>query len=112
MTKSVCPKGSRCTQKRAAVPERSPTALEIARRKARYGHRDWLVWAEPPGRSQARVLSYENLRAAMKDCGSQVRFNLVSASTAVCQVMTWRIGTILLRNLKNGYIEVDGRMGS
>jgi hypothetical protein len=76
------------------------SAFETARRNARYGHRDWLVWKSKDGDQQAGILNRDNLKSALMACGTRSTFALIHANCATGQVVGWAMGTLMLRNLK------------
>jgi hypothetical protein len=49
-------------------------ATDTARRKSRYGHRQWIVWREPAGEYRAELATAANLKRAMLDTGTQGKF--------------------------------------
>ena len=77
-------------------------AMELAHRKARYGHKDWLVWKDRAGNWQAALKSPETLKTALLAIGTQGRFYLVVASYSVSQMMVWQTGILAMRNCRYG----------
>lgn len=75
-------------------------AYETARKKARYGHKDWIVWTEKTGTRFAAPKSRESIKAALLAVGTQGRFSLIGASNAVSFVVCWSLGTQMMRNVK------------
>src|SRR4051812_7729055 len=57
-------------------------AFEQAKRKARYGHRDWLVWTDCAVGQIAAPRTAESIKAAMLATGSQRPFFMLHASDA------------------------------
>jgi hypothetical protein len=80
-----------------------PSAFEDARRKARFGHCDWVVWTDRDGATQARRLSSPS---AMKECllamGTQGRWTIIHASCAWLEVGRWPIGLNIISQFKYG----------
>ena len=78
--------------------------MELAevKKKARYGHRDWLFWQDK-GEQRAEVKSRDAIKRAMLATGTQGKFFLVSANSAILMSVNWRIGVIMLNNAKCGY---------
>ncbi|QRM34891.1 hypothetical protein [Microvirga sp. VF16] len=83
-------------------PGEGTYTLQYAQRKARYGHRDWLFWTDRSGSSQCAPKSKESIKKAMLASGTQGRWFVVSASTAVLQKGFWAMGVIMLRNAEHG----------
>lgn len=79
-------------------------AGEIARRKSRYGHKDWLFWVDRHGQKHASIRTVETIKAAMLDCGTQNNFILYHRSDGIGLVCTWSMGAMWLRNIKSGVI--------
>jgi hypothetical protein len=80
-----------------------PDACTKAVQKARYGHRDWVVWRDRHGILQSGVSDYATFKAAMLAVGTQGRFTVVAGSSAVGHTINWRIGVNWLANIKRGY---------
>ncbi|WP_114944427.1 hypothetical protein [Microvirga calopogonii] len=77
-------------------------ALALAKRKARYGHRDWLFWKDRNGASHCARRSAETVKAAMLAAGTSGKWFIVQASTGVLVKGFWRLGINLLKNAKYG----------
>jgi hypothetical protein len=81
-------------------------AYEVARKKARYGHCDWVVWQGKDGITQARrVTNPQVIKECLLATGTQGRWSLILASCAWSQVGTWRIGLNILGQFKCGMRE-------
>jgi hypothetical protein len=76
-------------------------AFALARRKARYGHRDWLVWKGRDGAWNAAVRSPASIKRAMLAAGTKGRWHLISDG-GPSQIGFWAMGLIMLRNAKVG----------
>lgn len=83
------------------MPTTDPTD---ARRKARYGHRDWLVWLDTHGARHARPLDAATLKAAMLATGTRGHFTLYEATTGNPWRVTWPHAVAMLANAKRGYL--------
>lgn len=79
-------------------------AYAEATRKAKYGHRDWLVWQNRDGSWSARRASADAIKAALLAVGTAGRFTLVSASTAIRNKYNWRMGITFWRNARRGWL--------
>lgn len=77
-------------------------AFGLAKRKARHGHRDWIVYRDRGGAYHAAQRSPAAIKAAMLAAGTGGRWSLIAASTAVGHKMTWRMGVTMLRNARYG----------
>jgi hypothetical protein len=77
-------------------------ALALAKRKARYGHNDWLFWKDRDGTSHCARRSAETVKAAMLANGTTGRWFIVQASTGSLVKGFWRLGINLLKSAKFG----------
>ena len=77
--------------------------FEVAARKARYGHKDWIVWRGRDGREQAALCTADAIKSALMAVGTQGRFVRLAASTATGTSTCWRLGLIMLRNCRRGH---------
>ena len=78
-------------------------ASAYAKKKARYGHRDWIIYRAKDGGVIASRRSAESLKAALLNVGVKGRFTCYSASDCVPQAIGWSIGIIMLSNTKHGW---------
>ena len=76
--------------------------LQDIQRKARFGHRDWVVWRARDGQDYYGRKSPATVKAAMLASGTQGRFTLVTANDGWPIWATWRIGLNLLAWMKHG----------
>lgn len=77
-------------------------ALTYARRKASYGHTNWLVWADG-GAFMAERQSLTSVEAACASLATAERFFLVAANVGhVHNVKAVQAG-IMLRNARGGF---------
>ena len=76
--------------------------FEDAIRKAKYGHRDWIVWRGKDGKLQAFRKSPESVKRCLLDTGTQGKWTLVSANDGVLMVGRWWLGINLLAHMKRG----------
>lgn len=77
----------------------SQEAFALAQRKARYGHKSWIVWPGRDGVWNAALETVENVRQAMLSVGTQGRWTAVSRQT---YVQRWRDGVRILGNARVG----------
>lgn len=77
-------------------------AGQIARKKARYGHRDWLVWTDKQCEAHSALCTPSNIKKAMLDVGTQGTFIRVCANDAIGLLSHWSDGARYLRNAKYG----------
>jgi hypothetical protein len=80
------------------------TAVEQAKRKARYGHKDWLIWRDRQGVLHTAVSNYDNFKSAMLATGTQGRFTVLEANTAVGFTINWRVGVAWIANIRHGFV--------
>lgn len=77
---------------------------EQAVKKARYGHRNWIIYQPKGSEEVAEPATAEALKRAMLAVGTKGRFTLLAASTAIGHRVTWRLAVTLLRNARMGAI--------
>lgn len=76
-----------------------PDVFALAKKKARYGHKSWIVWRDRDGIWNAAVESVETIKAAMLAVGTQGRWTAVSR---IDHVQRWRDGVRILGNARVG----------
>ncbi len=90
--------------KRAApITPKDESAHDYAIRKARYGHRDWLVWRDHQGTAKAARRTTENLEEAIRESASRGYFHHYLASTATPYIIKPEHVSALLENTRRGY---------
>jgi len=67
-----------------------------AKRKAVYGHRDWLVWTDRDGIQHADRKTYASTKRAMLAVGTQGRFSLIGATDGHSMIIRWRTAVNIL----------------
>lgn len=75
----------------------------VARRKSRYGRRDWVWWVSKDGSRHCAPVSYANLKTAMLETGTQGVILMYSANTGTPCGGNWSVYTAWLANLKSGH---------
>lgn len=78
-------------------------ASHVAKRKAVYGHRDWLFWVAKDGQRHAALCTGESIKRAMLDVGTQGRVTRYCASDRWPMHGDWSLAALWLRNSKVGY---------
>ncbi len=76
--------------------------LAKAKRKARYGHRDWLYWRDKNGMPHAELKSEESLKEAMTALEESCLVTLLCASDGVGMIVNKDMANIMLGNIKYG----------
>ena len=71
-----------------------------AKRKAVYGHRDWLVWTDRDGIQHADRKTYASTKRAMLAVGTQGQFYLIGATDGHSLIIQWRIAVNILHLCK------------
>lgn len=74
--------------------------FEEARRKAKYGHTDYVAIPSGEGETFERI-SVSAIKRAMLAAGTKGKFTVISASTAVLYCHSWRMGVNLIRNARH-----------
>lgn len=80
-------------------------AYALAAKKARYGHKSWIVWQDRDREWHADVESASAVKRAMLAVGTQGRWTAVSRHN---YVQRWRDGLRILRNAAVG-VHPNGR---
>jgi hypothetical protein len=78
-------------------------AMTTATHKARYGHRDQLVWRDRNGEYHTTVANAAGVKAAMLAVGTKGKFFLKDGK-GHGYVYNWRMAVTWFRNLQQGYI--------
>ncbi len=74
------------------------TAFAEARKRARYGHKVWLVYRRADGSHVIRLYSAAAIKAAMLASGTKGRFWWMSASNGISNVcLSWSFAVHLFR---------------
>ena len=84
----------------AETAGRAEGAFSLAKRKAKFGHRDWIVYRDRNGNEHAEQYSASVVKKAMLAVGTQGRFHLIAASTGVDHIYRWPMACIALRNAR------------
>lgn len=74
--------------------------FEEAKRKAKFGHRDWIAIPTADGEIYEPI-SVKAIKRAMLAAGTKGKFFVIGASTAVLYGHSWRIGVNLIRNARH-----------
>jgi hypothetical protein len=90
-------------QREIAISPTDETASSYASRKARFGHRDWLVWNDATGKSWAALKTLESLERAIRE-KSDKDFMLYVGSTATPCIVDAGQARIMLANARRGYL--------
>lgn len=72
---------------------------QLVRRKAKYGHRDWLFWKDRNGEPCAALCTKDSIKAAMLASGTQGVFLLYSRYGG-SMLGSWSLGALWLRNAR------------
>jgi hypothetical protein len=94
------------------VPEVTMTlhaAFDLASRKARYGHKEWIVWKNIDGSGSAGLCCAENIRKALDCLENRGRFWRISATSSQGTIIRRRMGELMLRNCLRGQDGPDVR---
>lgn len=73
-------------------------ACDFARHKARYAHRDWVVYPLKQGGWMAEAKTARVIKTAMLQAGTAGKWFMFLANTAWPMRMSWGLGVIQLRN--------------
>lgn len=79
-------------------------AREVAAKKARYGHKNWIVWQDKQGQWVAGLRTAETVKQAMLATGTQGVFRAYLCDQWAARI-DWSLAAMWLRNLKKGYME-------
>jgi hypothetical protein len=73
-----------------------------AKRKARYGHRDWIWWVDKDGVHHADVKSAEVIKKALDAVGEDGHFGSLEASTGQGYRVNPEMTRTMIRNAQYG----------
>jgi hypothetical protein len=79
----------------------SMDAFATAIKKAKHGHRDWLVWKDLDGKFYAAKFSAEEMKRALLTTGTRRHWWLISANSALRSIGFWAMGITMLRNARH-----------
>lgn len=65
--------------------------FEEAKRKAKFGHSDWITYVDRSGERVFTKASAETMKTAMLATGTQKGFTMICASDGVLMKMSWWI---------------------
>jgi len=77
-------------------------ALAEARRRARYGHRDWVAWRGRDGVLRAEPKTAESVKRALLAVGTKGSWYLIDRSTGTLNLMDWPIGLNVIKQARRG----------
>lgn len=77
-------------------------ALYTAKRKARFGHKDWLLWTDANG-DHAAPRTADNIKAMLLAVGIKGRWFLVEANSGNLCKGFWWLGINILRQSRHGW---------
>lgn len=78
------------------------TVYQTAMRKARYGHRDWIVWRDRCGEQHAEVKSLESVKRCLLDVGTKGDWSLICSGGTPMKGFWW-LGINLLSQMRLGW---------
>jgi hypothetical protein len=78
-------------------------AYALAHRKARYAHRDWIVWKDRDGDYHAEEATASSVKSALLAIGTKGYFTCVDGK-GISYHQTWATSILWHKNLKKGYI--------
>ena len=84
------------------------TAFQVAKRKARYGHKSYIVWTDRTGEQQYALYNKQNLKQAILAVGTSGKFYWLDASTGVSNIA--RSFSYMLHLLKCAPGKLDARL--
>lgn len=70
---------------------------EIARRKARYGHRPWLHWRDRNNTPHIAIFSSLSIKTAMLAIGTQGNFTCYHGN-GTAEFVTWSVASSMFKN--------------
>lgn len=81
---------------------KGPDPSQYAQRKARYGHRDWIVWTDKTGQRCAARATPDTVKMALLANGTQGDDMVyVHANCGSRQWLDWNTGLRILRNFRH-----------
>lgn len=80
------------------------TAFQLAERKARYGHRDWLVWQDEAGEWTTDRATLATVRTMANAVHRGRKAFLVHANCGTLAKVYSRLARTMLSNAKRGFM--------
>jgi hypothetical protein len=74
------------------------SAYHEAKRKARYGRKDWLVWTNKEGIRVNAIYNAVTLKQCLLDSGTQGEWWLIAKNSGLGYVGSWYMGVMMIRN--------------
>lgn len=71
--------------------------------KARFGHKDWIVWTEKDGTKRAEWRSEAVIKRALLASGTKGKWTLVCADCGTLMRGYWRLGINLFAQSQRGW---------
>lgn len=79
------------------------STIDLAKRKAKYGHRDWILWETGSGSWETAKASLESIRVMAKAVHLGRKGFLVHANCGTLAKVFPRLARIMLSNAKAGH---------
>lgn len=76
--------------------------LTEVKRKARYGHKDWLLWVSKSGEEVAERLTAASMKRCLLDVGTQGKWTLIHANDGTLSRGYWWMGLNLFHQRRRG----------
>jgi hypothetical protein len=80
-----------------------PEAFTMAKRKAKFGHQDWIAWVGKDGIHQARRVSRSSVKECLLATGTAGRWYLYCASDGIGMIGWWWLGINIINQFKCGF---------
>ncbi len=81
----------------------SEVVWEKARRMAKYGRRDWIVWKNIKGEWFTEPAGIDAMKRARVDVGEDGSYTLVDRTTAICFKVSKGIEHTMIANMEAGH---------
>ena len=78
-------------------------AYNLARHKARYGHRSWIVYDNKQGESFAEAMNADSLKKAMLATGTQGIFLIIGPKRGEDDLCRWWMANNIRRQFLKGW---------
>lgn len=77
--------------------------IQAIQRKARYGHKDWVIWKDRDGSYRAAPKSIESVKSALLATGTNGDWDLIGANDAWTMNCSWKMGLNMLKQMRYGF---------
>lgn len=79
-------------------------ATDLAEKKARYTHKDWLVYGDKAGNFFSEPVTADSLKRCLLATGTQGKWRLIGPRKTDRHLGCWWMGLCMIRQRKAGHV--------